>query len=215
MKILIRDTTYYQAAVVEIATRLDSSRWELGDMLLDAYRDLGDEEYAMVVEGSGLSPSTCSQARWVANAYHQHERGLPFSWSVYRAFAALAAPQRAVLCGALVASGKRVTVQEAELLADLARTMTPNEIEWAVATLGEAASPAAIETALGRASEPPTMAVPQTRIDYVLGRIAEQFPWARGQRWQTVLRAAIEIALEWETVKPEAAPVEEWFEVPA
>lgn len=205
----IRNTTYYANALAGIAGRLDSSRWELGDLLLDAYRDLGSDEYAHVVEGSGLSLSTCSQARWVANAYAKAERTRPFSWSVYRCLAALDRPSRDVLMASLAESGKAVTVQEAELLADLAKAMTPDEVAGAVASLGEQASPAAIETALGRASEDAPYSEPQTRIEYVLGRIIERFPWARGTRWQTVLRAALEIAEEWEEPIPVDAP--SWF----
>lgn len=215
----IRDTTYYRRAVAGIAGRLDSSRWELGDVLLDAYRDLGADEYGHVVEGSGLSMSTCSQARWVANAYTKAERdAFAFSWSVFRSLAALDRPSRAALMTALQESGKEVTVQEAELLADLAKTMTAGEIQDAVARLGEGASPAAIETALAKASPEPVVEEPASRTEYVLGRIVERFPWARGARWQTVLRAALEIALEWEDSRPIAvdpAKTEEWFEVAA
>lgn len=218
MIITMRDTTYYSRAVAGIAGRLDSSRWELGDLLLEAYRDLGADEYAHVIEASGLSMSTCSQARWVANAYGAGERDHGFSWSAYRAFAALDRPSRAVLMEALTESGKAVTVQEAELLADLAKTMTETEIRDAVDRLGEGASPAAIETALAKVSPEPVAEEPASRTEYVLGRIAERFPWARGARWQTVLRAALEIALEWEDSRPIAvdpAKTEEWFEVAA
>lgn len=205
----IRNTTHYVRSVAEIAGRLDSSRWELGDELLAAFRDLGADEYMHVVEGSGLSLSTCSQARWVANAYTKDERDYPFSWSVYRALAAVAKPSRTTLLVALAESGKSVTVQEAELLADLAKTMTPDQVADAVEQLGQAASPAAIETALGRASEGAPYSEPQTRIEYVLGRIIDRFPWARGSRWQTVLRAALEIAEEWQEPIPVDAP--SWF----
>lgn len=205
----VRNTTYYTRRVAEIAGRLDSSRWELGDELLEAYRDLGADEYAHVVEASGLSLSACSQARWVAHAYTKDERDYPFSWSVYRALAAVPKASRTTLLVALTESGKAVTVQEAELLADLAKTMTPDEVAGAVADLGEAASPAAIETALGRASEDAPYSEPQTRIEYVLGRIIDRFPWARGSRWQTVLRAALEIAEEWQEPIPVDAPT--WF----
>lgn len=218
MIITMRDTTYYSRAVAGIAGRLDSSRWELGDLLLEAYRDLGADEYAHVIEASGLSLSTCSQARWVANVWAAAERTHAFSWSVYRALAALDREQRSVLCAALSGSGKSVTVQEAELLADLAKTMTETEIRDAVDRLGEGASPAAIETALGRVSPEPVMDEPTSRTEYVLGRIVERFPWARGARWQTVLRAALEIALEWEDSRPisvDPAKAEEWFEVAA
>ncbi len=205
----VRNTTYYIRSVAEIAGRLDGSRWELGDLLLDAYRDLGADEYAHVVEGSGLSLSTCSQARWVAHCYAREERDYPFSWSVYRALAAVARPSRTTLLVALQESGKSVTVQEAELLADLAKTMTPDQVADAVDRLGQAASPAAIETALGKASEQIPRSEPQTRIEFVLGRIIDRFPWARGERWQTVLRAALEIAEEWQEPIPVDAP--SWF----
>lgn len=220
MIITMRDTTYYSWAVAGIAGRLDSSRWELGDLLLEAYRDLGADEYAHVIEASGLSLSTCSQARWVANAWAAVERTHAFSWSVYRALAALDREQRSVLCAALSGSGKSVTVQEAELLADLAKTMTETEIRDAVDRLGEGASPAAIETALARVSPEPVALEPATRIDYVLCRIVERFPWTRGARWQTVLRAALELSQEWDQPRQIAIPVpaaetSAWFKEPA
>lgn len=211
MKIVVKDTTYYTREVAKVAGKLDSNRWELGDLLLAAFRDLGEDEYVSVVESSGLSLSACSQARWVAASFGAADRGYGFSWSVYRALASLPAGKRTALCVALDESDKAVTVQEAELLADLARTMTEEELGDAVGSLEEGASPAAIETALSLMSDPVPEPGSWTRIDYVLGRIAERFPYAKGQRWQTVLRAALEIALEWEERKDEAPKPVEWF----